>query len=241
MTPAVLIAQLAALVVAIGCNTILGFEEGQEALQTTDPRPGGSGGQAGQTGQAGGGAGATGGSAGSIGTGGGGGATPVCGNGFIEGAEECDDSNVVPGDGCDGCRVECDQADQLHLLSTHHCYWLTEAVDSWDTVRAECVLAGADLATITSTAELVGVQQFVTIDAYLGASDRDTEGTFAWVTGEAWGFDNWAAGEPNDSGAEDCVQWLPSGQWNDFECDGQLPGLCERPVQGQPAANRSGR
>jgi len=27
---------------------------------------------------------------------------PVCGNGVLEGAEECDDGNTDPGDGCDG-------------------------------------------------------------------------------------------------------------------------------------------
>lgn len=32
---------------------------------------------------------------------------PVCGDGTLEGAEECDDGNVLPDDGCDGsCRIE---------------------------------------------------------------------------------------------------------------------------------------
>lgn len=35
-------------------------------------------------------------------------AAPVCGNGSIEGSEQCDDGNTVGGDGCDAdCRVEC--------------------------------------------------------------------------------------------------------------------------------------
>ncbi len=35
-------------------------------------------------------------------------AEPVCGNGLIEGTEQCDDGNVDSGDGCDlSCRVEC--------------------------------------------------------------------------------------------------------------------------------------
>jgi len=37
----------------------------------------------------------------------GGGVFPECGNGTVEGQEECDDGNTVPGDGCDaGCVIE---------------------------------------------------------------------------------------------------------------------------------------
>ncbi|KIG16063.1 hypothetical protein DB30_04935 [Enhygromyxa salina] len=32
----------------------------------------------------------------------------VCGNGIVQGAEACDDSNDVPGDGCDACALEGD-------------------------------------------------------------------------------------------------------------------------------------
>ncbi len=41
------------------------------------------------------------------GSGGSGGASPVCGNGIPEQGEECDDGNLMPGDGCDAsCELE---------------------------------------------------------------------------------------------------------------------------------------
>jgi cysteine-rich repeat protein len=70
-----------------------------------DTTPGSSGGGTGGTG----GSGATGGVAGVAGeAGAGGGAGQTCGNGKLEGTEECDDSNLESGDGCDNnCIFSC--------------------------------------------------------------------------------------------------------------------------------------
>jgi hypothetical protein len=36
------------------------------------------------------------------------------------------------------------------------------------------------------------------LGVWIGATDRDTEGDWRWVTGEALSFSNWAAGQPDD-------------------------------------------
>lgn len=84
---------------------------------------GGSGGAGGAGGAGGGGSGGAGGSGGSGGSGGaggaGGGGTGVCGNGIVESGEQCDDSNVVSGDGCSsGCAWEtnCTTQNTRHYL-----------------------------------------------------------------------------------------------------------------------------
>ncbi len=75
------------------------------------------------------------------------------------------------------------------------------------------------LATITSQGE----QDFLNslnpgnVNAWLGGTDLNTEGTWEWATGEAFSYTNWAPGEPNDFGGnEDYVfGWWVGDQWND--------------------------
>jgi hypothetical protein len=55
------------------------------------------------------------------------------------------------------------------------------------------------------------------------------DGGWAWGTGVPFGFTNWAPGEPNDSGGEDCVEVTTSGLWNDNRCSTQSVFACELP------------
>lgn len=86
------------------------------------------------------------------------------------------------------------------------------------------------LATITSALENSFVIGKVSGNAWLGANDAETEGTFKWVVGpEAGnnltsGYTNWNSNEPNNSGGEDYVHimdWTdPPGRWNDLPING---------------------
>jgi hypothetical protein len=62
---------------------------------------------------------------------------------------------------------------------------------------------------------------------YIGYSDRAEEGTFVWVDGTSTGYDNFNAGEPNNSGDEDCVMVIASGGWNDVVCGSGGRFVCE--------------
>jgi cysteine-rich repeat protein len=215
----------------LGCNALWGLDglsydapPSTIVTSTEGDGGGGDGGSAGAT--------VTGGAGGAGGSvGGGGGAPSGCGDGIIDTSanEECDDANSATGDGCVGCKIECDEVGQLHAPSTNHCYWLTVADARWTNVRQECISAGADLAAITSAAEQGIVEPLTTESLFLGATDSATEGTFEWVTGEAWSFENWNNGEPNDQDGEDCLLMLASGRWNDGGCISSIRGLCERP------------
>jgi hypothetical protein len=50
---------------------------------------------------------------------------------------------------------------------------------------------------------------------WIGLSDAATEGTYQWVTGEPFGYSNWAPNEPNAALNEDFVEMFASAQWND--------------------------
>lgn len=98
---------------------------------------------------------------------------------------------------------------------------------AWLDARAAAQGGGGDLVSITSAAE----NDFVTMltggtEAYIGATDASVEGTFEWVTGELFGFTNWAFNEPNDdiapaspTGEDYSIvnpPGNPLGTWNDL-------------------------
>lgn len=57
---------------------------------------------------------------------------------------------------------------------------------------------------------------------WIGFSDEVSEGSFVWYDQSPITYTNWAPGEPNQSGNEDCVQIYPTGanpgMWNDLSC-----------------------
>lgn len=86
------------------------------------------------------------------------------------------------------------------------------------------------LATITGSSENNYLLEKITANAWIGASDEDTEGTWLWKTGpEAGnsisGYTNWNSGEPNNSGGNEdyahMMSWqTPPGVWNDLPNNG---------------------
>lgn len=116
--------------------------------------------------------------------------------------------------------------------------------------------AGENAALVAALAgvELPGAAGAV---VQIGASDQDDEDEWSWIGNAAaddgfqfWSgnaaedggdpvgdaFANWADGEPNNSGNEDCGVLVVSdggdrdpGQWDDRACNEDLPFLCEEP------------
>jgi hypothetical protein len=87
------------------------------------------------------------------------------------------------------------------------------------------------LIVLGSEAERAGMLA-LTGDAWVGLTDRITEGVLLPVTTEDVGgypiAGAWAGGEPNDQGGdEDCLQTYVAGQLNDTSCDAVLVTVCE--------------
>ncbi len=133
----------------------------------------------------------------------------------------------------------------------NHYYRLVKTPVSFDDAVALSAQATFDgtpsgtpgyLATITSPEEnqfLFTVMGGAGNNAWLGASDRDVEGDWKWMTGPEAGtsfytgnvsepgngpvnneFNGWAPGEPNQMGDEDYAEVYGDGRWNDIPSNG---------------------
>src|SRR3712207_5261270 len=94
------------------------------------------------------------------------------------------------------------------------------------------VRLGGRLVTINDTAEETWLKQtFGESEAFwTGLTDKTTEGTFQWISGEESSYRNFASGEPNDwGGAEDYVGMNFGSQkkWNDYTSTTKLRGVIE--------------
>ena len=113
------------------------------------------------------------------------------------------------------------------VTDNNHTYLLYDDLMTWTQAKAKCEEFGGHLVTITSAHEQEvvngmldkGIRDFY----WIGASDTETEGTFKWVTGEAFSYTNWRSGEPNNDGEEDYAHLYAYkdksawGEWNDIK------------------------
>ena len=62
------------------------------------------------------------------------------------------------------------------------------------------------------------------------AAGQEPGGGWAWTSGDALDFLNWATGQPNNNTDQDCASLNATvvGGWNDVECAMALPFACER-------------
>ncbi len=93
-------------------------------------------------------------------------------------------------------------------------------VQTWPDCKTAAEAQGGYLATVTSSAEHLWILQNLSLATqssyWLGATDAASEGTWVWITGEAWTISNWDSGEPNNCcGGEHWLQMSGSGPWND--------------------------
>jgi hypothetical protein len=134
--------------------------------------------------------------------------------------------------------------DVLFCSATGHYYQRIDVSHNWDVAKSEAeslVFRGASghLATITSQEE----QDFIAtnvmpsapwpevrywLGGYQPSGSAEPGGNWSWITGEPWSYTHWAPGEPNNAGAEDCLEIhhygdLQVGVWNDRR--GSLPDV----------------
>jgi hypothetical protein len=133
------------------------------------------------------------------------------------------------------------------------CYIAIATALSWDDARQNCNDRGGgwDLATIHDAAVNAFLSELVSTEAWVGASDAEVEGTWAWVddgvpfwsgngtTGRVLNdaFVSWNSDEPNGAGNSDCARLVPVRDamavrtWADLECFELIGSVCAGPTQ----------
>jgi lysophospholipase L1-like esterase len=111
-----------------------------------------------------------------------------------------------------------------------HFYQFVEDAVPWTSARNQASAASYEglpghLVTISNAEENTFVASLAWPEsAWIGLTDQTAEAAFQWVTGELLTFTNWAQGEPNSLGDEDCVETNAyfargtPGTWNDISC-----------------------
>ncbi len=106
-------------------------------------------------------------------------------------------------------------------------YFLNPASMSGSSAQAFAQNLGANLISVQSATENQCILDEINDLGYtgviwIGFNDETAEGSFVWYDQAPIVYTNWAPGEPNQSGNEDCVQIYPAGAnpgtWNDLSC-----------------------
>jgi MYXO-CTERM domain-containing protein len=177
--------------------------------------------------------------------------------GYVRSDTDCNDNNddVSPSEqeSCNGFDDDCDgviDGEAVCSLCTYgmfedHQYAVcgigggTDFRRNWDFARGFCTSIPYDLVSITSSEEDAYVLGRVRAadpsrQYWIGLTDRGSgnEGNFSWSDGSEYtasSYDNWAGGEPNNAGNEDCVttNYNSPGEWNDNSCFATAPFVCE--------------
>lgn len=140
-------------------------------------------------------------------------------------------------DGVDGALVDAGPPD-AHLPACAATYtfvagasrYRIAGTDNWSSSELDCESdgAGMHLAVIDSAQELADLGALVgAVPAWVGISDRVTEGTWRGVTGVLAAYLPWSPGS-GMVGGEDCVAWLPtSAMFVDQACTLDANRICE--------------
>jgi hypothetical protein len=174
--------------------------------------------------------------------------------------------------GTGGVMVDCSLADPSAVSYEGHCYVfrrgrdeqgeVAETARTWMAARDDCAAHGAHLVIMESEGrtedEFMAENDFVwtlggATEIWIGATDgrqsnEPGNGTpYAWINGQPTTFDNWSAGQPNNSQSacmenapctcgdmcwEHCAfMWDPDndepGTWNDRHCEHLIGYVCE--------------
>ncbi|XP_058240731.1 CD209 antigen-like protein C isoform X1 [Hemibagrus wyckioides] len=117
-------------------------------------------------------------------------------------------------------------------------YYINTAKRTWNDSKQDCITRGANLVTINSREE----QEFISThfngtEAWIGLTDRVTEGEFKWVDDSPLTTAFWWNGEPNDyEQNEDCAitnyrhAKYNISTWADYPCLYAVAGICEMKI-----------
>ncbi|KAL0968791.1 hypothetical protein UPYG_G00271930 [Umbra pygmaea] len=131
------------------------------------------------------------------------------------------------------------EKDQLWRYFGYSFYFVSTEKRTWEESRQDCQSRGADLVIINSEEEQKFLSNFK-MEAWIGLTDKDQEGTWRWVDGTVLTTWYWSNSEPNGGRRENCGEtynkYSKPGYgdflktWIDNRCEDNLQWICEQKV-----------
>jgi RHS repeat-associated protein len=98
----------------------------------------------------------------------------------------------------------------------NHYYSLLSGAGSWEALQSKAEALGGNLVTINDAAENQFLIDNLGGDYYIGFTDKEQDGVWKWISGEAVTYTNWNGGEPNGGTGENYGYIYGFGKWNDI-------------------------
>ena len=116
-----------------------------------------------------------------------------------------------------------------------HFYQVYDLSMNWEEAKKYCENMGGHLLTINGQEEqdFIDSLDFESTDYWLGGTDAESEGTWKWITGESWQYENWHYNQPdNDMEIENYLVLVTAwdNEWNDAPLEGandDIGFICE--------------
>lgn len=110
-------------------------------------------------------------------------------------------------------------------------YQIIEGNFTWHEAKADAEARGGHLATITSQKEDNKIKELVEegVFYFLGGTDENQEGSWEWITGEPWAYENWKTGEPNNQNNENYLHYYKGEGWFDGHAGSRVGYILEIP------------
>jgi hypothetical protein len=140
---------------------------------------------------------------------------------------------------CDSSTNDTCEALCTAFQGDEHPYMLCASPLEWTSAAEACAAQGMQLARIDTEEEnlfLVESLQDIEI-VWIGANDRDKEGTWEWSDGEPFWVDDEAVadytawyqpGGPTGGSSENCGELWNDETWEDYACAVAQAFICER-------------
>ncbi|XP_017594513.1 PREDICTED: CD209 antigen-like protein C [Corvus brachyrhynchos] len=111
------------------------------------------------------------------------------------------------------------------------CYFFSVRFQSWAGAHNACAAFGSHLAVLSIETEQVFLMSKIqgNNSYWLGVTDEQHEGKWAWVTGETPNFGFWDVWEEDpDKEHKDCGAMKPNGRWINERCSKLNRWICEK-------------
>ena len=104
------------------------------------------------------------------------------------------------------------------------CYAHVDDILNWNQAEDCCVAWGGHLASIHSADANILLNDIRNQDrwTWIGLSDTANNGVYVWTDGTPYDYENFAPGQPDNTGGESCFHFLDQSYgaptWNDYSC-----------------------